>query len=127
VRNLQDPAKANEKNMTNEARRERIGRDNRVQTEFESLYTSDRQEGAGTLSNISYSGAQIAGASLKPELGTKVGIYVFIQPVSPFELIGEVVRHTEDGFAIALDPSTQEIRNLVDDASAIVNVRSKRD
>ena len=113
--------------MTNEAGRERIGRDNRVQTEFESLYTSDRQEGAGTLSNISYSGAQIAGASLKPELGTKLRIYVFIQPVSPFELIGEVVRHTEDGFAIALDPSTQEIRNLVDDASAIVNVRSKRD
>jgi hypothetical protein len=118
---------ANEKSVTDEVGREHVDRDGRVRTKFEALYTSDRQEGAGTLFNISYSGVQISGASLKPELGTKLRLYVFIQPVSPFELIGEVVRHTEDGFAIALDPSTQAIRDLVDDASAIVNVQAKRD
>ncbi len=112
--------------MTDETEREQVARDRRVRTEFEALYSSDRQEGAGVLFDISYSGAQMSGASVQPAVGTKLRLYIFIQPVSPIELIGEVVRHTEDGFAIEYTASTQEIRNFVDDASAIVSVPKKR-
>ena len=94
----------------------------RVQTRFESLYSSGRSEGTGTLADISHSGALLVGASSKPEIGKALRIYVFVQPVSPFELIGTVVRHTEDGFAIEYPTLTDEVRRLVDDAAAVVNV-----
>jgi hypothetical protein len=32
------------------------------------------------------------------------------------------VRHTERGFALAIDPPTAEVRRLVDDVAAVVTV-----
>ena len=46
---------------------------------------------------------------------------MFIQPVSPFELVGHVVRLTESGFAIEYEVEDPEVRRLVDDVSAIVS------
>lgn len=97
-------------------------RDGRVQTRFESLYSAGRTEGTGVLQDISYSGAMIVGASLKPELGKQLRIYVFVQPVAPFELVGTVVRHTDDGFAIEYEGLSDEICRFVDDAAAIVGI-----
>jgi hypothetical protein len=99
--------------------------DGRVRTQFETLYSAGRTEGAGILADISYSGALIAEASLRPEVGDKLRLYVFVQPVSPFELIGNVVRVTEDGFAIEYELSDPEVRRLVDDAAAIVTAPSR--
>ncbi len=98
-------------------------RDGRIPTQFESLYSAGRSEGTGVLVDISYSGALIEKSTLKPELGKAMRVYVFVQPVAPFELTGTVVRHTEDGFAIAYETPSEEIRRFVDDAAAIVNVR----
>ena len=98
-------------------------RDGRITTQFESLYSAGRAEGTGMLADISYSGAMIEGASLKPEIGKPLRIYVFVQPVAPFELVGTVVRHTENGFAIEYPTLDEEVRRFVDDAAAIVNVR----
>ena len=64
----------------------------RFRTKFDVLCSSGGTEGAGTLMNISRSGAQLASANLVPEIGTKIRLYIFIQPVCPFELAGEVVR-----------------------------------
>ena len=47
-------------------------------------------------------------------------LYVFIQPISPFELIGHVVRSTDSSFAIAYEVSDPGLRDLVDDIAAIV-------
>jgi hypothetical protein len=94
----------------------------RVQTRFESLYSAGRAEGTGTLADISYSGALVEGASLLPELGKAMRLFVFIQPVSPFELVGEVVRHTESGFAMEFASLSDELKRFVDDVSALVNV-----
>lgn len=96
--------------------------DGRVQTRFESLYSAGKNEGAGTLSNISYSGAHLEGVSIQPELEKPLRLFVFIQPVSPFELVGTVVRHTDDGFAIEFSELSDEIKRFVDDVAAIVNV-----
>jgi hypothetical protein len=97
-------------------------RKGRVKTRFESLYSAGSMEGTGTLRDVSYSGAQLVGASTKPEIDKQLRIYVFIQPVAPFELIGTVVRHTEEGFAIAFDDLNEEVRRFVDDVAAVVNV-----
>ena len=94
----------------------------RIKVQFESLYSGDRQEGAGVLADISHSGALVEGASLQPKVGSKLRLYVFLQPVSPFELAGHVVRTTPEGFAIEYNEVTPEIRALVDDMAAIVAV-----
>lgn len=97
-------------------------RETRVQTRFESLYSAGRSEGTGVLADISYTGALIVSASSSPDVGKQLRIYVFIQPVAPFELVGTVVRHTEDGFAIKYSGQTKELKRFVDDIAAMVGV-----
>lgn len=93
----------------------------RFRTHFDALISSGRTEGAGTLAEISYSGARVEAASTQPPIGTRVTLYIFVLPVSPFELTGQVARHTEKGFAIAYDLFDPEIRRLVDDVAALVH------
>ena len=97
-------------------------RSGRVRTRFDALYSAGQREGAGVLADISYSGARIEDSSIQPELGTTVRIYVFIQPVRPFELVGSVVRHGASGFAIEYKDLDPDVRRMVDDAAAIVAV-----
>jgi len=52
-----------------------------------------------------------------------VTLYVFVAPVSPFEITGQVVRHTETGFAMSYDLFDADIRRLVDDVAALVPSR----
>ncbi len=96
-------------------------RDSRFHTQFDALYSAGREEGAGTLVDISRSGAHLEQTSLRPEVGSKVRIYIFVRPVSPFELVGEVVRHTDSGFAIESIEASEEILELVDDVAALVS------
>lgn len=93
----------------------------RVQVAFEALYSQGRREGAGRLVDFSYSGALLGDASLLPEVGATVRVYIFVQPVAPFEVVGEVVRHSgAQGFALEFKDLSSELRALVDDAAAIV-------
>jgi hypothetical protein len=92
----------------------------RFRTQFDALISSGRKEGAGTLAEISYSGARVEGASTQPSIGARITLYIFVLPVSPFELTGQVARHTETGFAVAYDLFDPEIRRLVDDVAALV-------
>jgi len=95
-------------------------RDPRFKTRFDALYSLGSEEGSGVLTELSYSSARLDDASPKPEPGTKVRLYIFVQPIQPFELAGHVVRHTDNGFAIEVDSSNAEIEHLVDDVRAIV-------
>jgi hypothetical protein len=92
----------------------------RFRTQFDALFSTGPAEGAGLLVDLSYSGAQIESASLRPEVGTVVRLYVFVQPVSPFQIEGHVTRTTESGFALIYSIDDPEMRRLVDDVSAIV-------
>lgn len=94
----------------------------RFRTRFDTLCSSGREEGAGVLADISYAGARLEETSFQPEIGAKVTLYVFIQPVSPFELQGTVVHSSGTGFAIEYLTENDEIRRLVDDVAAIVSV-----
>jgi len=97
-------------------------RDPRFRARFDCPYSAGRQEGDGTLVDLSKSGAHIEEASTRPPIGTKVRLYVFVHPVQPFELLGEVVRHTPGGFAIEYVVSSAELCKLVEDLAAIVAV-----
>ena len=98
----------------------------RVQAAFDVLFSVGRREGSGRLVDFSHSGALIEGArfedaSLLPDVGTTVRMYIFVQPGAPFEIVGEVVRHSGDqGFALEFKDLSPELRALVDDAAAIV-------
>ena len=92
----------------------------RFRTRFDSLISAESQEGAGVLTEISYAGAKLEDSSIKPPLGSKVTLYVFIQPVAPFELQGHVARLTDTGFAVIYELFDPVIRQLVDDVRAIV-------
>jgi hypothetical protein len=99
----------------------------RIPTRFEALYSTGRMEGAGVLVDISYSGALFGQTSIRPELGKTIRAYVFVQPVNPIELAGEVVRLTDDGFAVRYELTDPEVRRLVDDAAAVVASPPRRD
>ena len=99
-------------------------KDTRFKTRFDALFASGQVEGAGVLTDLSYSGARVEEASMCPPTGTRVRLYVFIQPISPFELVGHVVRSSESEFAIAYEVSDPELRALVDDITAIVGTNS---
>jgi PilZ domain len=92
----------------------------RVRTRFDALISSGTEEGAGQLSELSYAGAKLEHTSLQPPIGTRVTLYLFVQPISPFVIEGQVARHTETGFAVAYELFDPEIRRLVDDVNALV-------
>jgi hypothetical protein len=92
----------------------------RFRARFDSLLSAGRTEGAGVLVDISYSGARLEETTLQPEPGSKVRLYVFVQPVAPFEILGEVVRSHASGFAIAYQVESPEVQRLVDDVAALV-------
>jgi len=104
-----------------EERREERRKEARFRTRFDALFSFGPAQGAGVLADLSYSGARLEGTSARPELGTIVRLYVFIQPVAPFQLVGRVTRHSESGFVILFDVSDLEVRRLVDDVAAIVS------
>ena len=96
-------------------------RDQRVQVAFDALYSYGPGEGAGRLVDFSHSGALLTDASLLPDVGTTVRVYIFVQPVAPFEIVGEVVRHSGDhSFALEFKDLSPELRALVDNAAAII-------
>lgn len=97
-------------------------RNPRYRTRFDALCAAGEREGAGILADLSRSGARIEGASFCPEPGTKIRLYVFIQPVAPFELVGEVVRADDARFAIRFTELDPAIGRLVEDVAAVVSL-----
>ncbi|MCP4038900.1 MAG: PilZ domain-containing protein [bacterium] len=93
----------------------------RFRTRFDALVSSEDNEGAGILTEISYAGARLENVDKVPALGTKVTLYVFIQPVAPFQLRGNVTRVGDAFFAMAWEPFDEEMQRLVDDVGAIVS------
>ncbi len=95
----------------------------RFTTALNAHYSSSPEEGIGVLANISYCGALVDDSSIKPSVGSRVRVYVFVEPgkqtapASPYELVGRVVRHSSSGFAIEYEDDDPEMRRLVDEAA----------
>ena len=98
-------------------------RGGRIKTRFETLCAT----GVGVLSDISYSGAMLEKSEVRPEVGSDVRLFVFLQPIDPIELVGQVVRHTPEGFAIEFKDLDPDVRRFVDDVAAIVATPKRSD
>ncbi len=90
----------------------------------------ERMEGVASLVNISYTGALLGNTTMRPKIGTRVSLYVYLEPpraseaAIPSELTGLVSRHSSDGFAVTFESSHDPyMRRIVDDAAAIVAAR----
>ena len=95
-------------------------------------YSFDRVEGTATLVNISYTGALLQDPAPRPEIGTPVTLFLFLQQPRAFkaelpsELPGVVVRHGSGGFAVRFkDNLDSDVRELVDYAAALVGTRRR--
>jgi len=102
----------------------------RIPIRLETYYAYGWVEGAGVVTNISYSGALIEGTPRQPDIGTPIVLHVCLHPPrafqvpSPFELVGHVVRHSPSGFAVAYQTGVdRQVHRLVDNAAAIVAER----
>ncbi len=102
----------------------------RVSTRFETLSTVEdsrdptttAKQGIAMLSDISYTGARLHRTELNPPLGARIKVQIFLPSSSGvyFELEGDVVRRTTNGFAIQYAWPSPEICRLVDDAASLV-------
>ena len=93
----------------------------RVATKLKALFTSDREDGEGVLTDISYTGALFRSTTIRPSLGKRVRVFLcFENDAGSLQLEGEVIRQTEDGFAIEYQKPNEQLQLLVDDAAAIV-------
>jgi hypothetical protein len=102
----------------------------RVSTRFETISTAEDpqdssvapKQGIAMLTDISYTGARLHRTELSPPLGARVKVQIFLPSSSGvyFDLEGEVVRHTTNGFAIQYDSPSREICRLVDDVASLV-------
>ena len=102
---------------------------NRIPIRLEAFYSAGRVAGVGEIANISYSGALIKDTVMRPEIGTPIKLNLYLKPPSaftaatPFELVGHIVRHSTNGFAIEYEDSHDpHMRRMVDDAAAVVAV-----
>jgi hypothetical protein len=86
-------------------------RDARFQTAFEVLNVHPPLEGIALLRDLSSHGACIENTSARPELGRAVQLRVRVADrEEPQTLIGNVVRHIDNGFAVEFDHSEPELR-----------------
>jgi hypothetical protein len=96
-------------------------RSHRIRTWFETHFSSQRQEGEGVLTDISYTGARLEDTSIQPRLGAPTVLYVSLPDDSkPFQVEGTVTRHTDTGFAIDFKDQDECVRTGVDRVARLV-------
>ena len=77
-------------------------------------YTAGREEGIGTLENISHTGALLRNTTSKPAIGTVLQLYVLREDLPAVELEARVARHSAQGFAVQFVSFTKELGELIE-------------
>ncbi len=87
----------------------------RLPTSFSVLYSSGREDRAGTVVALSRVGALVETVEVPvPALGTSVQLLIGASWQRPVEIHGRVVRHAEKGFAVEFVGVTVELLELLD-------------
>ena len=101
--------------------------ENRVPIYLKAHYSFGRVDGTGVLADVSYSGALIEDTSVRPEIGTRIALCVYLmsplgfEEMAPFELDCHVARHSSTGFAVTYeDNHDPDVRRMLDDTAAMV-------
>ncbi len=90
-------------------------------------YSGGRLEGQGIISNLSKSGAALSEITTPVPNGVRLNLeFAALSGLPWFSLWAEVVRQTEDGFAVRfLEPDSQK-RRLLDPVLDLIAERAKR-
>lgn len=103
-------------------------RGQRMKTRLKALYSSEGQSGDAMLTEISYSGARLECAGIRPPRGRSVCVYVWLESQDePFELEGHVAGLRHDGFAIEYEKPGQDVCLMVDLAAAVIDEAAASD
>ena len=96
----------------------------RIKVGLEVYYSSTREEGPAVLADVSSVGALLEQTQVRPRVGAKVGMTVFLPNGNErLQVDGQVIRHTEAGFAIEFErPSPHVYELLVEDAASVTSV-----
>ncbi len=78
------------------------------------LHSSGRDEGDGFLTDVSNSGALVEEVTSPPNIGSRVRLLVRLPDQDEFELVGQVVRHTEGGFGVEFEKHYPILPHLID-------------
>ncbi len=97
-------------------------RASRIKTWFHTLHSSGRDEGEGVLTDISDTGALVEEITSTPRIGKRVRLLVCLDDrAESFELVGQVVRYTDSGFAIKFEKSYPILSDLIEEATTMVS------
>ncbi len=92
---------------------------------FDLSFSSECLEGEGVLADLSLSGAAIESATVRPRLGSRVRIEIFVEPNRPLQFLGIVRRHTKTGFATEHQELGPEQDEFIAEVTALVEGREK--
>jgi len=100
-------------------------REGRIYTDFTCLCAAVRQRGRGRIQDISPSGCLIVDSPITPCRGELVGL-TFDHKAGNMLLIGWVVRHVDNGFAIEFDHLEPDSLELIKTLESIVPTSRRR-
>jgi hypothetical protein len=96
----------------------------RIMVEVECYGAATRQKGSAQISDLSLNGAMVSHTNITPVRGELIGIS-FDAADGPILLIGWVVRHIDQGFAIEFDHLDQTATDFIDNCAAVVPSRGR--
>ncbi len=86
----------------------------RIKTDIQAFFSSGRDEGPAVLADFSSVGALLEETPARPRVGTRVRVTIFLATqAEPLQVAGNVVRHTEAGFAMEFDSPAPHLYSLV--------------
>ena len=101
--------------------RRRARRAPRIKTRLEAYFSSARQEGPAVLADVSSVGALLEQTPSRPRVGASAHMTVFLPNSSQRMLLqvgGQVIRHTEAGFAIEFEMPNPHVYGLLGEDAA---------
>ncbi len=86
----------------------------RIKTDLATYFSAAREEGSAVLADISSVGALLERAESQPSVGARVRLGLFLPNSSKrLQVVGQVVRHTENGFAIEYESPNPHLYHVV--------------
>jgi hypothetical protein len=96
----------------------------RIMVDVKCYGAATRQKGSGQISDLSINGALVTHTEITPVRGELVGISLD-SPDGAILLVGWVVRHVDQGFAIEFDHLNEKTAAFINNAAAIVPSRGR--
>lgn len=89
-------------------------------------YSVGRNDGFGTLTNLSHTGALLSETTSKPPQEAKLLLHILRTDAEQIDIEATVVRHTGDGFAVKFATLTQALAEHLDELAKAKKLAAAR-